>query len=238
MSRHEARTFGSVQLFDLLVKPFTAQNASLPEINLNPLKWSVSFNDFIDGVDYDATNAFTSTIASGGSVAMGDADHGTLVMTNDTTDDDLIQIQGIKEVWKFVAGKKLFFCTRFKLNEATQSEFIAGLAIRDTSSLDASDGTYFIKEDGEATYDFAVNKDTTLTYARDIGTLANSTYVQLAFYYDGAKMSAYVNGVLKAVTAVTNLCDDEELAITMGVKNGTTASSVMTIDYILVASER
>jgi hypothetical protein len=61
----------------------------------------------------------------------------------------------------------------------------------------------------------------------------------LGFYYNGKdRVSYYVDDVLKGSAAVTNLVDDEELAVSFGIQNGEGAAKTMTVDYVYVCKER
>lgn len=217
-------------------------NFGLPD----PTKWHVWFDDFDD---YAATDwVITTTEAGAGSAteAASSADGGVLVITNDNADNDndFFQWAGVDssaviETWKFVSGKRLFFKTRFKVSDATDSDFVIGLQITDTTPLAVTDGVYFRKDDDDANLDFVVIKDSAATTATAFATAANDTYMELAFVYDGKSgIEYYKDGVKYGTAALTNLPDDEELTISFGIQNGAAAAKVMSIDYIFVAKER
>ena len=68
------------------------------------------------------------------------------------TDNDSDEFQwaggsgGVIESFKYEAAKGLYFKTRFKVSDATQSDFAVGLIITDTAFIDGTtDGIFFRK---------------------------------------------------------------------------------------------
>jgi hypothetical protein len=212
----------------------------------DPTKWHVFFDVFDDYAAADWIITTTEAGAGSATEATSSADGGALVITNDAADNDadFFQWSGTDsstaiETFKFVAGKKLFFKARFKVSDATQSDFVIGLQITDTTPLDVTDGVFFQKDDGDASLDFHVEKDNSATDATAIATVSDDTYMVVGFYYNGAdKIHYFVDESEKGYTAVTNLPDDEELTVSFGIQNGEAVAKIMTIDYIFVAKER
>lgn len=196
------------------------------------------FDDFLQYTAGDWT--ITTTEAGGGSAteAASNANGGVLVVTNDAADDDADFFQYANETFKFVSGKKLFFRARFKVSDATQSDFVMGLQITDTSPLAVSHGIWFQKDDGDANLDFHVAKDSTQTDVTAIHTVEDDTYLVVEFYYDGSKLVYAVDGEVLGQAAITNAPDDEELTVSFGIQNGAAAAKVMSVDYIHVVAER
>lgn len=205
----------------------------------DPTGWHVFFDDFDRFVASNWT--ITTTEAGNGSAteALADEDGGVLLVTNDDADDDADFFQKDGESFLFEAGKRLFFKARFKVSDATDSDVVMGLQITDTTPLAVSDGVFFQKDDGDTSLDFHVQKNSTASSATGIATLANDTYVTVAFYYDGKSEIAYfVDGVHVGTLPITNLPDDEVLTISFGIQNGAAAAKSMSVDYIFAAKER
>lgn len=205
----------------------------------DPTTMHIWFDDF-DG--YTAGDwVITTTEAGAGDAteAVADADGGVLVITNDAADNDADFFQWAKETFKFVAGKKLWFKARCKISDATQSDFVIGLQIRDTTPLAVSDGVYMMKDDGDANLDCYVTKDSTSTTGAAASTLTSDTYAVLGFYYNGVDaVEFYKDNVLISKLATTNLPDDEEMTISFGIQNGEAVAKILSLDYLLVAKER
>ena len=178
--------------------------------------------------------------------ALGDGDGGLLVVTNDDADDDSDEFQwaggsgGVIESFKYEAAKGLYFKTRFKVSDATQSDFAVGLVITDTTIIDGvTDGIFFRKADGSTSMELVIEKDSTETTV-SCGTAADDTFMTLAFYYDpkDRKFHAYKDNVEVGTGVNTNAPDDEELAVSFALQNGEAVAKVMTLDYISAGKER
>lgn len=204
----------------------------------DPTKYSTYFNDFHTFNAGDWT--ITTTEAGGGNAteAITDANGGVLLITNDAADDDNDFLQLSGETFKFIAGKKLWFKTRFKVSDATQSDILIGLQIRDTTPMAVTDSVYFSKTDGLTDLYIRAQKDSSTTFA-SIATIVSNTYITVAFYYNGVDgIQYYVNDVHGGTLATTNLPDDEELTVSFGIQNGEAVAKTMSIDYIFVSTER
>jgi|10_taG_2_1085330.scaffolds.fasta_scaffold32887_1 hypothetical protein len=211
----------------------------------DPTRWHQYMNDFDE---YDLADwVITTTEAGTGSAteAVGSEDGGVLVLTNaaDEDDCDFLQFKGgtnaaVRETFKFESGKKLFFKSRFKVNDADQVDIVMGLQITDTTPLAVTDGVYFQSSDEAGTLSLNVTKDSS-TSSGTVATLADDTYVQVGFYYNGKdEVQGFLNDAKITTLATTNLPDDEELTISFGVQNGEDVAQSMSIDYIFVAKER
>lgn len=205
----------------------------------DPTQYHTYMNDFDTFTAADWTITTTEAGAGNATEALADEDGGVLLITNDDADNDADFFQLGAEGFKFVSGKKLFFKARFKVSDATQSDFVMGLQITDTSPLDVTDGVFFQKDDGDTDLDFHVEKDGTATSATGVHTMVDATYVVVAFYYNGDdEVQYFVDGAKIGTLATTNLPDDEELTISFGLQNGEAAAKTMSIDYIFCAKER
>lgn len=212
----------------------------------DPTAWHVWFDDF-DNFEADQWIITTTEAGAGdASEVISSADGGVLLITNDAGDDDADFFQwsgddasGAVETFKFVSGKKLFFKARIQVSDATQSDFVIGLQITDTTPLAVTDGVYWRKDDGDANLDFVVIKNSTATTATAASTAVTATWMTLAFYYDGKDgIRYYKDDVHLGTSALTNLPDDEELTISFGIQNGEAVAKTMRVDYIFVAKER
>lgn len=216
------------------------QNDPLGQFGLPDVSgWHTYFNDFDTFAAAEWTITTTEAGAGSATEALTDEDGGVLLITNDNADNDADFFNKVGESYLFATNKKLFFKARFKVSDATQSDWVMGLQITDTTPLAVTDGVYFRKDDGDANIDFVVIKNSTATTATAIATNADATYIELAFYYDGKdSIKYYVDGAHKGTSAVTNLPDDEVLTVSFGIQNGAAAAKTMSVDYILVSKER
>lgn len=210
------------------------------KLSFDPSDYHVWFDDFDKFTAADWTITTTEAGAGSAAEAVGNLDGGVLVITNDDADDDADFLQWTKETFKFETGKRLYFAARVKVSDATQSDLVLGLQITDTTPLAVSDGIFFRKDDGDANLDFVVTKDSAATTKTAVSTLADDTWVKLGFYYDGSgsDIDILVNDVVIASAALTNVPDDEELAVSFGIQNGEAVAKVLSVDYIVAAKER
>ena len=205
-----------------------------------PHKYHTYFNDFDTYLASDWTITTTEDGTGSATEALADGDGGLLLVTNAAGDNDHDFFQLKKEGYKYEAGKQLAFHMRFKTNDATQTDIVAGLQLTDTTPLDVTDGIFFLKADGAATISFIVEKNSTQSTLTLPNSLADDTFMTLGFVYDpkDQKFHVFQNNVLAGTVVSTNAPDDEELTVSFGIQNGAAAAKTLTVDYIGASKER
>lgn len=168
-----------------------------------------------------------------------------------TADDGYVSGLSNSE-WVVAAdGKRILFKCRVKMAEATQSDFHIGLmdtAATDIIGTGIQDGMYFRKDDGDANWDFVLEKATVATANTAIHTAVADTYVELAFewlsidasvgsgklwvYVDGKPVDG-LNGKYYATQAPVEL-----MGFGLVAQNGSAANADVTLDYVGIAVER
>lgn len=206
----------------------------------DPTKLHTYFNDFDTYVagDWVVTNVGVTPTQ-----ALTAGDGGLLLLTMAATDDSSSVLQKTPAGFALSATKKAWFSTRFKVSDATQSDFQMGLVIVDTTPLDATDGIYFQKDDGDAFLDIYVRKNATTgsNSKLNFGSIVSDTFIVLQWYYDGAGRLYYgINGALVGSldASSTYLPDATNLTVSMMMVNGEAVAKTMTVDYIFAAVER
>ena len=197
-------------------------------------------NDFFTYNSGDWTITTTEAGTGSASEAVTSSAGGALLLTNAAGDNDLDFLQLKGEGFKLSTSKKAYFSARFKVSDATQSDFVIGLQITDTTPLATTDGVFFIKDDGDTNLDFIVEKDSTSTDTTAIHTMEDDTFVTVTFFIDpdASKVFYSVNNAAPVAVVNTNLPDNEELTVSFGIQNGEAAAKTMTIDYVVAAVER
>ncbi len=189
----------------------------------------------------DNPSAYTITLVEAGAgestVALtAGAQGGDLLITTDANDNDGVNMQLTGEPFKFDTTNKYpcYFGISFQASEATQSDFLVGLAITDTTLLaGVTDGVYFECLDASTDINFVLEKDSTeTTSAAAVGTFADATDVILEFYFDGTNIDAWVNGSLQTRLATTNLPDDEFLTPSIHFLTGDASAETMSVHWM------
>lgn len=205
----------------------------------DPTQYYEYWDDFFS---YNTSEWTVTETQAGATQALTAGVGGLLLLTNSAADDDLNAIQRTYSLCSFTAGKRAFFKCRFKVNDATQSDFVVGLQVIDTTPLDVTDGVYFLKADGSTAVSVICRKNasTGSTSASSIATMADDTFIELAWYYDGVSKIAYaVNGsVVGALSATSDYLPDGNVTASLAIQNGEAAAKTMTIDYVYYAFER
>lgn len=214
---------------------------------MDPFKYYMYHDDFFEF--HSGIYTITTTEAGTGSATevITAGAGGQLLITNAAGDNDLdfLQLKGESFLWD--STKRMFFTSRFKTNDATQSEIIMGLQITDTTPLDITDGIYFFKPDGDTQPDFVVEKDNDFgTSVLEMNAMADDTFVTLSFEYDpldvatgGPVFRAYQDGAkVGQIASTVNAPDDEELTISFGIQNGEAVVKTLAVDFLMAAVER
>lgn len=193
---------------------------------------------FTDFDTYIAGDWTVTETDAGATETLANVDGGVLLLTNTAADDDLVALQNKAETFLFASGKQLWFKARMKVSDATQSDFVMGLQITDTTPLAVTDGVYFQKTDGSAVCSLKVTKNSTTT-TTTAATIVDDTWVTLGFVYNGIdRIDIYVDDNRVASSVTTNLVDDEELTISFALQNGEAVAKTMSIDYIFASKQR
>lgn len=210
---------------------------------LSPDKAICDFDDFLT---YTAGQWTVTNVGTTPTQALADVTGGVLQLTTVASAASSTYLQKVGASFLPVAGKQLWFESRLRLSNVADTLMVMGLQLTDTTPLDATDGIYFIKPvAATATVDLICRKDaTTGSISRAaVATLANNTFIDLGFYFDGKRyLTPYVNNVagtrIDLTTTLSAFLPDAQLRISMGLTNGASAAQNAQIDYIFVAQER
>ncbi len=194
----------------------------------------------------DASYAYPSTLG------------GILRLTTTATDDGGLNLQAAGQQFLLDEGCKLplYFETRFRVEDASNSDLFIGLSAVDVEIVSSGlvDGTGFLLEEGVLSVHSAESgneKSTNTAHTMLDGAAAsNAGWIRVAFYFDGEdKVIFFIdttdNGEFEYITTlnVSNkfdyLPDDQTLTPTIELINGATASAeIMDIDYVYCAQQR
>lgn len=219
-------------------QPLDSIFSSVPFPTQGLANWYEYFNDFMTYL----AGEWTITNANGGTLALADAAGGVLRITNGATAAWLVSAQKVGEAFLPVIGKRFAARIKVRTPDVTNGAILAGLAVTDTTPLDATDGIYIIKDDAAATVNLIVRKNaTTGSESLALGSMVNDTYFQVDLFYDGGdRLYAAVNGVMIGyLPYTTDYVPDTEITPTMFRSNGAAGSSeVLDVDTLWFAQER
>ena len=205
----------------------------------HPGAYEIYHNEFhlYDASDWTITTVELGAGSATESIATG-LDH-TLTITNAAGDNDSDFLHFANRQFTLEAGKKCSFECRVQVTDATQTDWLIGLQIADTTPLDAADGIWFQSDDGDANIDCYVAKDSVQSVATAVATAADNVFMALGWYYDGAnEITFYKDGQKVASLDATNIPDDQHIRVSFGIQNGEAAAKSMHIDSITVIKER
>lgn len=217
----------------------------------DPTKVYSYFNDFNA---YAAADWTITRVGTTPTEALQNGSFGELLITNSSASGDSDQLQLKAQTVNILAGKKTWFKARFKTSDATQSNFLIGLSVLNTTLLSAANGTgttdgiFFNKDAGDTQLDFQCQKDASTGQVRaaNIATW-DTNYHTVGFEFDGVREVKYffdgvVLGHLDLWTGpnkvLTDYIPDAGLTFSFALKNGDANARTMTVDYIFAAVER
>ena len=200
------------------------------------------FDDF-QMVDDDQTNDWTVVKDSGASIGIvADSVNGELALTSAaTTDDDGASIQG-NEIFLPASGRKIWFETRLKCNDADQTDICAGFTVNFATNpeamLAAANRVCFQVNDGDASILCKTESGGTETSTDSGVDLEDATYAKLGIAVDGTgSVRFYVDRQLVA-THATNIPATEMAVAAMSLSGSATGTRATTLDYVFAAQTR
>ena len=198
-----------------------------------PMPFPMLGHQYLNDFDTYTAGEWTVTETQAGATqALADADGGILVLTNTTGGTDINAIQLANETFTFTSGKALYFESRLKVSNATLAAFAVGLQAANATPLTVANGVVFTKPAAAAIINLVAAIASTRTTQATGGSVVADTYTTLAFWYDGESSIYYAqDGVLLGSIANTNM-PTTELAISVGLQNGSGAAHVLSCDYL------
>jgi len=199
----------------------------------DPTVFHTYFNDF----DVFTAGDWTGTASGSVTNAIIAGDGGLLSLINSASNNDLDSLQLKVATFALVSNYKAWFKTRFSLSNATNAALTIGLIQTTTTPLTVTDGIYFSKAAASTTLTAKVAKSSTISTV-NVGTLANATYVNVGWHYNGtSSIDIYLNNVKVGSLPLTNI-PTANLDLTIAVANGTAAANTLNVDYIFASTER
>jgi hypothetical protein len=194
----------------------------------------------VDDTTGDPTE-WTPTITEAGAgdttMVITDKAGGALLITCAANEDDGVNLQlgqVAGESVKLDGSYPLYCGIRLAVNDADQVDLFFGVGVTDTDwSGGITDGVYFSSVDESAVVNFVTEKNSVESSAA-VATLVDDTFITLEFYFDGASVYSYVNGVLASSQAsgAATFPDDEELRLTLEFLTGEATANTCTVEWL------
>lgn len=212
---------------------------------MRPNRYHEYFNDFDNYVSGDWV--LTET-AAGSTEAIVSADGGILAITNaaaGATDEASIQWAGgsgaAKTTFTWDSTKDMMVAARFKVDDATNTALLIGLASTDTTPVASlpSDGIFFYKA-GAATALVASARKSGTSTSVACGAMADDTYLEAVFRYraDTGNWHAFINDVSVGTFAGSSVSPTAGIGMTIGLLNASAAAHVLSVDWLFISKQR
>lgn len=166
---------------------------------------------------------------------------GRLLMATSANDNQGTSIQ-TQEIFEVTVNKELWFETKINLLDATESEYCSGLTISFTSApeniLTREDRIVFEKLDGNDDIICITEFSGSETRTNSGIDIVAATDITLGFRVIGdSVVQFFINRVLVR-THITDIVNDQNLAVAAYVLAGDAAGTTLAIDYIAVTATR
>lgn len=225
-----------------------------------PSVYHEMFDDFVNPASATASDAQAWTAVNDGGTgtpAFQDAAGGVFNVVTAAADNDYSAYSSVNEVYKFEAGKKLWFEARFKVAEATTNESAWWFGLTDTLTtgglqanaagpLASYDGALIWKDEATMAIDFETSNAGTQNTTTNMGTFVTNTWTRVGFYFDGTATTSVVtpyidvgSGWAAGTPQNVTLSGLEEMHAVFGIKAGPTAAAeTLQVDYVKVLQLR
>jgi hypothetical protein len=189
--------------------------------------------DFTTAIEYTVTyidvGAGTSSFAQ--AITAGDR----ALVTTAQNENDGCQLQVVGTPFQIASNKPFYFGAKVSISDATQSDFLVGLASKDTNLIAAhavaiaDDGVYFYKLDAGTSIVAAAEKAGTVSTAA-VGTAMDTSKHIYEIDFDGTSMHFYFDGAL--VTTMTSGWPTVVLSPSFALAAGEAAEKTAKIEWM------
>jgi len=236
----------------------------MPAFEIQPSKYFGFFDDFLAvngnvGLAVDGDMAQATAINYGvwtavvdGTIKLDNSFTGGVVrFTGQTTDDDVSFLTALNSGFALDASspRKVWFETRLKMSDATDSGMFVGLAsdgsgAADATILDAAgalaDGIGWQILDGQAAVTLAsiTAKNDAETVVQSSTSIVAATWINLSFHLDGTSAHFYINGTLSHSSTLTLPNDGTVIFPHLAFTQKDGDNDQMDVDYVRICQER
>lgn len=171
--------------------------------------------------------------------ALTSGDGGIISLTTTAAQNDSNYISAAAPSVILAAGKRTFFKARAQVDSALNAAIALGLqmTVGSNNFLTPADGLYLRKPAADLNFYLVSRVGGVETLSAALGPIADATYFEVAFAYDGqGNVVGGIGGAAKA--SITSTLTTATLKPVAGVLAGTAVLRTMLLDYLYVADER
>jgi hypothetical protein len=198
-------------------------------------EWEMRFgSDFTTAIEYAVTYVDVGAGTSLFTQAITAGDRALITTAQNENDGGQLQLVGTP--FALATGHPLYFGAKIAISDATQSDFIVGLANTDTTLIAAhalavsSDGVFFYKVDGGTIIVAGAEKATAVSTVNAAAAMSTSDTIY-EIYYDGVgTVTFYLDGV--EVTSMSAGFPTAVLAPSFGLWAGAAAAKTGLVEWM------
>jgi hypothetical protein len=145
--------------------------------------------------------------------------------------------------FQFIAGQKMWFSCRLEASAVTGNQVVAfGLTKSSAGTIATTDSLLFTKAAGSTSLNLiSTVGSTSTTLLTGVTTMANATFIDVGFYYDGTDLKVFVSDALEgrvaSVTIGSSGTNLTNAVMTPVIEITPVATETVTVDYLLAAQE-
>jgi len=213
-------------------------NRILDAIGSNVVKWELPVSPPKDNTTHDPNglvNTEVGTCSALSSTTAGDR----LIITTGATAYDGMNLQVHGSAFKIEAGKPCYFGARVAMQNGAKGDYLLGLCEVDTALL-AVDTGHALGVTDDGLYFYQLNDATAMIFVNELGgvegaiasgvTTGSATYHDFEFWYDGAVLYVYVDGV--EIGSVATGLADQALTPSINVRAGDDGAEILSIQWM------
>lgn len=217
------------------------------------------FDDFDNLNTVSSTGLWQAVKGTGGTVALQDAANGWINVPTAASANDYQLLATQKKVFKFAAGKPLYFEAQVSCTEAAtnQANLVFGVSSITTTGILATasgglattfDGALIWKQGGTSKWQFTTSAGTAQVANANVAAFASATVYRIGFVFDPGdgvigSVTPFVNGVAPTVGPATSshrivYGSTGALYGVLGVNAGSAAAETVSLDYFRIVQAR
>lgn len=162
-----------------------------------------------------------------------------LIITTGGTEYNGINLQLHGSAFQLAAGIPCYFGARLAMQNGAKGDYLFGLCEIDTTLMAVS-GAHAVSVTDDGVYFYQLNDETVIKFVNELGgvageittglTTGSATYRDYEFYWDGAILSAYADGVL--VGSVAEGIADQALTPSINVRAGDDGAEILSVAWM------